>query len=71
LRQDTACPQPPGYRPREPLVYHDRVRSVQEELGFEAAIGLQDGFRRTVEWTRANFDRVDICADRHADRLAG
>jgi len=43
---------------------------VQEELGFEAAIGLQDGFRRTVEWTRANFDRVDICADRHADRLA-
>jgi UDP-glucose 4-epimerase len=42
----------------------------RQELGFEAAAGLQDGLRRTVEWPRANIDRIDACVDRHADRLA-
>jgi hypothetical protein len=55
---------------REPLVYDARVRSAREELGFEAAIGLQDGLRRTVEWAQVNTDRIDACIDCHADRLA-
>jgi hypothetical protein len=33
-------------------------------------VDLEDGLRRTVEWTRANLDRIDACVDRHADRLA-
>src|SRR6266540_2328101 len=42
----------------------------RQELGFEAAVGLQDSLRRTVEWTGANIDRMDASVDRHADRLA-
>jgi hypothetical protein len=46
------------------------VRSAREELGFEAAIGLRDGFRRAVKWTGVNIDRIDACVARHANRLA-
>jgi nucleoside-diphosphate-sugar epimerase len=42
----------------------------REQLGFEVSVGLEDGLRRTVEWTRANMDRIDACVERHADRLA-
>ena len=31
---------------------------------------LEEGLRRTVEWTRANLDRIDACVERHAARLA-
>ncbi len=31
---------------------------------------LEEGLRRTVEWTRENLDRIDACVERHAARLA-
>jgi nucleoside-diphosphate-sugar epimerase len=43
---------------------------ARRELGFEANVDLDDGLRRTVEWTRANIDRIDACVARHSDRLA-
>jgi nucleoside-diphosphate-sugar epimerase len=43
---------------------------ARAEIGFEAAVPLEEGLRRTVEWTRANLDRIDACVDRHAARLA-
>jgi UDP-glucose 4-epimerase len=39
------------------------------ELGFHAEVPLDDGLRRTIDWTRANLELVDRCIARHADRL--
>jgi UDP-glucose 4-epimerase len=43
---------------------------ARRELGFEASVDLEDGLRRTVEWTRTNIDRIDACIARHSNRLA-
>jgi nucleoside-diphosphate-sugar epimerase len=43
---------------------------AEREIGFRAAVALEDGLRRTVEWTRANMDRIDECVQRHAVQLA-
>ena len=40
----------------------DKARSG---LGFDAEVGLADGIRRTVEWTRSNLAVIDAAIDRH------
>ena len=39
------------------------------KLGFRAEVGLEDGLRRTIEWTRENLRFVDVCIARHAHEL--
>ena len=46
------------------------MRSAREKLCFDAATGFQDGLWRGFECTQANMNRIGICLDRHADRLA-
>ena len=41
-------------------------RKAKEKLGFVAAIGHQEGLRRTVEWTRANRQTILRCMAQHA-----
>jgi nucleoside-diphosphate-sugar epimerase len=51
----------------------NRVGSTEKArrlLAFEASVPLEDGLARTVEWTRANMERIDRAIERHADRLA-
>ena len=38
-------------------------------LGFRAAVGLHDGIRRTVDWTRANLPTIEAAIDRHRAQL--
>ena len=41
----------------------NRIGSTQraeEELGFQAAVGLEEGLRRVVEWRNAHKDAVDL-----------
>jgi hypothetical protein len=52
------------------LVYDQPMRSAREKLCFDAATGFQDGLWRGFESTQANMNRIGICLDRHADRLA-
>jgi nucleoside-diphosphate-sugar epimerase len=40
------------------------------ELEFEAEVSVAEGLRRTVEWTRANLDRIEGCIGKHAAMLA-
>ena len=55
-----------------------RALRFEENIGFcawcdraaEAAVGLRNGFRRTVERTRTNIYRTYACLESHADRLA-
>ena len=37
----------------------------QHEIGFRTSVELRDGLAHTVEWTRANLDRIDACIERH------
>jgi nucleoside-diphosphate-sugar epimerase len=39
------------------------------QLGFVAGVGLEDGIRRTVEWTKANMPAIDASIERHRHRL--
>jgi UDP-glucose 4-epimerase len=39
---------------------------ARERLGFAAAVTHADGLARTVEWTRANRERILRCMSRHA-----
>ncbi len=39
-------------------------------LGFEAATGLREGLRRTIEWTREHLSYIDVCIQKHAVHMA-
>ncbi len=45
------------------------TRKSREELGFEARVRLEEGLRRTIEWTRANQGLIDRAMARHASRM--
>jgi nucleoside-diphosphate-sugar epimerase len=40
------------------------------ELGFAAETSLEDGLRRTIDWTKQNLPFIERCIARHADRLS-
>ncbi len=42
----------------------------KRELGFEAEVQVEEGLRRTVEWTRENEGFIGRCIQKHAHRLA-
>lgn len=49
-----------------------RVGSTQksrEALGFVADVRLEDGLKRTIDWTQANIGLIDRAMAKHADRL--
>jgi len=37
----------------------------KKKIGFEAVVGLDDGLKITVDWTRANLDRIETCIRKH------
>lgn len=45
----------------------DKARS---RLGFDAEVGLREGIRRTVDWTRANLARIDAAIEQHREYIA-
>jgi nucleoside-diphosphate-sugar epimerase len=45
------------------------TRKSREEMGFVAQTELEDGLRRTIEWTQANSALIDRAMNKHADRL--
>ena len=45
------------------------TRKSRERLGFEADTKLDDGLRKTIEWTRANLDLIERAMAKHDGRL--
>lgn len=41
------------------------TEKAEQELGFKSSIDMQEGIRRTVEWTRLNFDLVRTNITKH------
>lgn len=46
------------------------TEKAEQQLGFRAGISLEDGLRRTIDWTRANLVFVEGCIDKHKPHLA-
>jgi nucleoside-diphosphate-sugar epimerase len=44
-------------------------QKAREQLGFTAAVGLDEGLAQTVEWTQANLPRIEECIARHEENL--
>ena len=43
---------------------------ARHELGFTAAMPLEEGLRRTIDWTRDRIDWIDECIAKHERQLA-
>jgi nucleoside-diphosphate-sugar epimerase len=42
---------------------------AREQLGFDAAVPLEEGLARTIEWTRENLPKIESCIARHEEQL--
>lgn len=42
---------------------------AKEKLGFEAVIQIEDGLRRTIEWTIENLSLIESCILKHQDKM--
>ncbi len=45
------------------------TEKARSELGFVAKTLLEDGVRRTIEWTRAHAPLIERCIERHAAQM--
>ncbi len=46
------------------------TEKAEAALGFRAEVPIEEGIRRTVEWTRKNLPRIDAAIARHSAALA-
>ncbi len=44
---------------------------AKEKLGFEAAVGIEQGLETTVDWTRNNLDTIKRCMSQHRHFVPG
>ncbi|MHB8693417.1 MAG: NAD-dependent epimerase/dehydratase family protein [Solirubrobacteraceae bacterium] len=42
---------------------------ARRELGFEAQTPVEEGLRRTIEWTRGELDFIEACIEKHSARV--
>lgn len=41
----------------------------KKDLGFEAEVNFDDGLKKTIDWTKENFEIIKKCIDKHKDKL--
>lgn len=46
------------------------TEKAKRDLGFTASVGIEEGLRRTVEWTRANSPTIARCIAQHAKQVS-
>jgi UDP-glucose 4-epimerase len=46
------------------------TEKARRELGFEAAVSLEDGLARTMDWMREHLGLIDACVQRHAEHMS-
>jgi UDP-glucose 4-epimerase len=46
------------------------TEKARTQLGFEAKVSIQEGIKRTVEWTRENKAVIQTCMDQHRKQLS-
>jgi nucleoside-diphosphate-sugar epimerase len=45
------------------------TKKAREELGFVAKVQLEDGLKRTIEWTQANMPTIEACMEKHRSKM--
>lgn len=66
-------PTPIEIGPKRPWDHSGRrygsTQKAKEQIGFEVKMGLADGLRKTIDWTKASIDFIDACVQKHAAHL--
>ncbi len=74
VNQQTDNPTPIEYLPPRSWDHSGKrfgsTEKSERELGFKPTIGLQEGLRRTINWTRENLTLIDTCIEKHREHLA-
>ena len=42
---------------------------ARDQLGFEVDVGIEEGLRRTIGWTRESLATIDACVERHREQM--
>ena len=45
------------------------TEKAKRVLGFEAYVKVREGIQRTIEWTRANLQKIDSCIRKHSAHM--
>jgi len=45
------------------------IEKSKKELGFYAKIGLQEGIKKTIDWTKANMAFIESSINKHKDKI--
>jgi UDP-glucose 4-epimerase len=45
------------------------TEKARQALGFQAQVSLDEGLRKTVEWTRQNLGFIDSCVSKHKEHI--
>ena len=65
---------PIDYLPSRPWDHSGKrfgsTEKSREALGFNPQIGLREGIKRTIEWTRENLPLIDACIEKHGQHMA-
>ena len=51
------------------IVRFGSTEKAARELSFKAIVRLKDGLDDTIQWTRENLERIDVCIKRHSREL--
>lgn len=73
VNSETENPTPIEYLPPRAWDHSGKrfgsTAKSKQELGFEPQVGLQEGLRRTIDWTRENLPFIDACIEKHRAHL--
>ena len=73
INQRTGNPAELEFLPRRDWDHSSRrlgsTDKAKRVLGFEAYVGLDEGLRKTIDWTRDNLTFIDSCVQKHAANM--
>ena len=74
VNRETGNPTPIEYLPPRSWDHSGKrfgsTEKSKRELGFEPQVGLLEGLRQTIDWTRRNLSFIDACVEKHREQMA-
>lgn len=75
VNEQTNNPTPIEYLPPRAWDHSGKrfgsTEKSKKELSFEPQVGLRDGLKQTIEWTREQLSFIDACIEKHREHLSG
>jgi nucleoside-diphosphate-sugar epimerase len=61
------------FLPRRPwdhsIARFGSTKKSREQLGFEVQVSFEEGLARTIEWTKQNLEKIDVCIAKHKEYM--